>query len=231
MTAMNVSWNPWLAIPAADYEGHMGPDGADQLCPLAAIFADVYAAVRPSSLALLGCATGNGLSAVDPSRTRRIVGVDINPEYVEIARRRYAGLGDALVLACADLLTCELDAGAFEWVHAALIFEHVEHEALAARIARWLSPTGTCSVVLQLEGDEGRARPVSRTRYSSLATLARSMRLLAPADARRVLGHHGLAEKRSWESPLRDGKAFYVGLFSVRGSVGSVAKVAPDKPE
>ena len=100
--------NPWLSIPAADYEGHMGAGGADQLAPLAAIFGEVYTAARPASVALLGCATGNGLEAIDPSVTPRIVGIDLHPEYLAIARQRHHGLGTALDLRCADLLTCAL---------------------------------------------------------------------------------------------------------------------------
>ena len=69
--------NPWLEIPAADYEGHMGTAGAStQLGPLRTILADVYAQVRPARVAVLGCGTGNGLDVVDPARTRRLVGVD-----------------------------------------------------------------------------------------------------------------------------------------------------------
>jgi SAM-dependent methyltransferase len=206
--------NPWLAIPAADYEGHMGPEGTGQLAPLAAIFAEVVAAVRPASLALLGCATGNGLAAVDTARTRRAVAVDVNPEYLEVARRRHAShLGGALELVCADLTACELGAGAFELVHAALVFEHVDPVALAARIARWLAPGGTCAVVLQLPAAAGRAPAVSPTRFSSLQALAGSMRLCAPEEVRRLFAAHGLGETRGWRVPLRDGKAFYVGLF------------------
>jgi SAM-dependent methyltransferase len=203
--------SPWLAIPAADYEGHMGPDGVDQLAPLAAIFAEVYAALRPSSLALLGCATGNGLDALDPAVTRRIVGVDINPAYLEIARRRHAGLGAALELLCADLARCELAPGAFELVHAALVLEHVDPEALVARIARWLAPGGTCAVVLQLERG---APPVSPTRFASLQALAGSMHLLSPDEARVLFAAQGLDERRDWEVPLPGGKAFYVGLYA-----------------
>ena len=56
----------------------MGVAGVDQLGPLRAIFADVYGAVRPSRIAVLGCATGNGLDVVDPTVTRHLVGVDLN---------------------------------------------------------------------------------------------------------------------------------------------------------
>jgi SAM-dependent methyltransferase len=148
----------------------MGPDGADQLAPLARIFGEVVAAARPRSIALLGCATGNGLEAVDPAVTSRVVGVDLNPEYLALARRRHAALGEALDLRCADLLACALEPAAFALVHAALVFEHLDPAALAASIAAWLAPRagwlaprGICSVVLQVATD---GRPPCRGRGS-----------------------------------------------------------------
>jgi SAM-dependent methyltransferase len=204
--------NPWLSIPAADYEGHMGAAGVGQLAPLAEIFAQVYAAVRPASVAVLGCATGNGLEAIDPALTPRIVGVDVNPEYLAVARRRHARLGAALDLRCADLLGCDLGAGAFALVHAALIFEHLDPTALAARIAGWLAPGGTCAAVLQL-GGAGAAAPVSPTGFTSLRVLSGTMRLLAPEELRRSFAPHGLTESRAWQVPLPGDKAFHVGFF------------------
>jgi hypothetical protein len=197
----------------------MGPGGADQLAPLAGIFGEVYVATRPSSLMLLGCATGNGLEVVDPTVTRPIVGIDVNAEYLAIARRRHAGLGEALELHCLDFLTCRLDTAPFALIHAALVFEHVDPSPLVARIANWLSPSGICSVVLQLPRGERPAPAVSPTGFSTLEALSRSMRLLTPEEIRRVFAPHGLAEIRAWEVPLRDGKAFHVALFGRQSAI------------
>jgi hypothetical protein len=61
---------PWTLLPAAAYEAHMGPGGADQLRPLAAILARALRDLRPERLLVLGVATGNGLESVDPAVTR-----------------------------------------------------------------------------------------------------------------------------------------------------------------
>jgi len=90
--------NPWTVVPAADYERHMGPQGVDQLAPLSAIFEEVYAAAQPDRLLVLGCATGNGLEHVNPAVTKRIVGVDVNLQYLGVARQRFIGLGARLEL-------------------------------------------------------------------------------------------------------------------------------------
>jgi hypothetical protein len=203
--------NPWLGIPARDYEGHMGPAHADQLAPLSASFGEVYRQVRPARLALLGCATGNGLEHVDPAVTRTVVAVDVQPDYVALTRARYPALGPALDVRCADLTTCALPPAGFDLIHAALIFEHVDPAVLAARIAAWLAPGGVAAVVLQIDG-EGVA-PVTPSPYASIATLQGRMHLVTPPEVARLLGAHGLREVRSWVVPLRGGKGLHAGLY------------------
>ena len=223
--------NPWLGIPADDYEGHMGPDWADQLAPLSEIFADVYRDTRPARLALLGCATGNGLEHVDPAITTRAIAVDVNPEYVARARARHQALGSVLDVRCADVCACELTSGSLDLIHAALIFEHVDAPLLAARIATWLAPGGTCAVVLQVDGvDDGSTRapapapapaPVMSSPFRSIASLGASMRMLSPARLAELLGQHGLRQRRRWTVPVKNHKRFEVALF------GAVATPSP----
>ncbi len=44
----------------------------------------------PASLAVIGCTTGNGFEHIDPIHTRRVVGIDINPDYLAILKSRFA---------------------------------------------------------------------------------------------------------------------------------------------
>ncbi len=128
--------HPWLHIPAADYEGHMGPAGVDQLAPLSRSFADVYRRLLPPRVAVLGCATGNGFEHVDLAVTRRLVGVDIHPEYLALARRRHARLAPVLELLCRPAETCDLGAGSLDLVFAGLFFEYVDPAPMLDRIAQ-----------------------------------------------------------------------------------------------
>ncbi|MFH0900267.1 MAG: class I SAM-dependent methyltransferase, partial [Pseudomonadota bacterium] len=178
----------------------MGPDYADQLAPLNAIFAEVYHATRPAQLALLGCATGNGLEHVDPAITSRAIAIDVNPEYAASAKARHQSLGATLEVRCADVCSCVLPAAAFDLVHAALIFEHVNMPVLASRIATWLAPAGTCAVVLQV--DSPAAAPVTPSPYRSLAALGASMHLASLGQVAELLGQHGLHPHRQWSVPL-----------------------------
>jgi SAM-dependent methyltransferase len=200
--------NPWSVVPAPDYERHMGPDGVDQLAPLSAIFQEQYLAAQPDRLLLLGCATGNGLEHVNPAVTQRIVGVDVNLQYLGIARQRYFHLGPRLELYCSDAEKFRSPPASFDLVHAALLFEYLFPEPLVRRIAEWLAPGGTCSVVLQLPGGEGPAAP-TRT----MQIIEKAMKLVAPEELTRLFDHYGMPRRRARTVPLRFGKSFWVGVF------------------
>jgi SAM-dependent methyltransferase len=165
--------NPWLGIPAADYEAHMSAVG--QSAVLRAIFSGLYLERRPRRLAVLGCTTGRDLELVDPTTTERAVGIDVNGAYLAIARQRLAALGPRLTLIEADLLEVTLPPGELDLVHAALVVEYVDPLALLSRVHLWLAPGGVCSVVTQQLSPEVPA--ISDTGYASLRTLAGHMRL------------------------------------------------------
>jgi hypothetical protein len=71
---LGVMNNPWLDVPLADYEGHMALPGIEQAQLLSGIFADVLAKFSPRSVAVIGCAGGNGFDRISPSISR-VVGV------------------------------------------------------------------------------------------------------------------------------------------------------------
>ncbi len=188
----------------------MGPEVADQLAPLASLFERACRARRPRRIALLGCATGNGLERVDAAVTERVVGVDMHPGYLALARERHRRLGSRLDLVCGDVLAARLEPGAFDLVHAALIFEYVDPALLVARVAGWLAPGGACSVVLQLPSAAGSVTP---TPYASLRGLASAMRLVPPGELRRLFGEHDLDEVESFQAPLAHGKRFHAATY------------------
>lgn len=202
--------NPWLAISAADYEGHMGAGGVDQLAPLRAIFSDVYARVRPARLAVLGCGPGNGLDVVDPAVTQHFTGVDLSSDYLSLARERHPQLAASASWICASVDRCVLEDASFDLIHAALLLEYVDPSAVLPRVARWLAPGGVFSLVLQLPGGDA---PISSTGFASLHTLGGLMRLVDPDDLRRVATRAGLVELSARAIPLARGKSFWVATF------------------
>src|SRR5271169_7263165 len=77
--------NPWLNVPLSEYERHMSSVEVQQLVALSDLFAEAVRCCRPASIAVLGIAGGNGLDHVDSSTTARVVGLDVNPLYLEAA--------------------------------------------------------------------------------------------------------------------------------------------------
>jgi len=71
---------------------------------------------------VLGIAGGNGLDHVDPNITKRVVGLDGNPLYLDEVRRRYAGKY-VLGLYRVDLAAEPVDMEPLQLVHAALVFD------------------------------------------------------------------------------------------------------------
>src|SRR5689334_8189320 len=93
-----------------------------QLGTLADLFDEAIADCKPNSIAILGIAGGNGLDRVKPN-IRRVVGFDVNPQYLDVVRQRYALLS-GLELHCIDLTETHVNLEPVQLVHAALIFEH-----------------------------------------------------------------------------------------------------------
>ena len=208
---MTTTPNPWCVVPAADYERYMGPEGLDQLGTLAALFQEVVLAAQPDRLLVPGCGIGNGLEHVDPSVTRRVVGVDVNLQYLGIARQRFFHLGPRLELFCADAGEFKAAPGSFDLIHAALVLEYLHAEVFVRRAAEWLADHGTCAVVLQLPGAAAATPPTPPSR--ALQVIARAAKLVPPEELVRLFGHYGLPVRRQKEVPVKHGQRLWLGVF------------------
>lgn len=182
-----------------------------QLPVLNGIMKSVLEEYRPGSLLVLGCATGNGFEHVDPRITRTVTGVDINQEYLDILRHRYADESYELKLVCSDLSACSFEPVSFDHVHGALIFEYVPPESILPRSKEWLKPDGVLSVVLQLSSPE--SPEVTETSYQSLNALDSIMRLIDPAVFEKTARGFGLNRTRSYQQELQQGKKFDVSFY------------------
>jgi trans-aconitate methyltransferase len=205
---MTVDGNPWLRIPAADYEAHMAAVG--QSAALRDLFARIYAQRRPRRLAVLGCTTGSDLQQIDPIVTELAVGVDVNPAYLAAARTRLSPLGPTLRLIEGDVLSVALPAP-FDLVHAALLLEYVDPLALFARMAAWLSPDGCCSVVTQEPMPHLPA--VSASDYASLQLLAGHLTLRSADEVVVLAVRSGLRLLHRLPLDLPAGKRLVAALF------------------
>lgn len=203
--------NPWLSIPAEDYEAHMASPEVAQAQALDGLLGSALVRYAPASLALLGCSTGNGLNHVDPRVTRRVAAVDINGAFVEILKARHGRRLPGLDPVVADFADPAFRIEPVALVFAGLVFEYVHVGRALARVESILVPGGVLVAVLQRPSPDSPS--VTPTPYRSLERLAPIMNLVDPGTFSASCTALGLAETERRDVPLRKGKAFFVGHY------------------
>ena len=201
--------NAWLTIPLADYEGHMAE--LQQLEALSDLFAEALARCRPQSVAVLGVAGGNGLDRIDDRVTNRIVGIDVNPVFLDEVRRRYARKCK-LDLLCIDLAEQRIDFEAVALVHAALVFEHAGVDRCIENALSLVKAGGALSVVLQLPSSTEESVGVSK--FASILRLKAHFTLVDPRWLCRELEKRSLHMIHEEKRSVLEGKSFWLGIFA-----------------
>jgi hypothetical protein len=114
--------NPWLNISIDDYEGHMSLPAVGQTQMIAEQFDRALERWVPKSVAVIGCAGGNGLDKIAGRTVERVVAVDVNPNYIERTRARHAQRIQGLELVCADVQSESLIYDSVDLKYAAVVF-------------------------------------------------------------------------------------------------------------
>jgi SAM-dependent methyltransferase len=208
---MKDSDNPWLSIPAADYEAHMASPEVGQLQFLNAVFKETLAR-GPKSLLVPGCTAGNGFEHIDFTVTKRVAAVDINPAYLALLRERFQDVAKRIETFEKDILACGFEPASFDLIFAGLIFEYIDAHAALARFRTWLSSTGVLVAVLQLPDD--RLDPVTETRFPSLQALAPIMKLLTGEAFDEIAAAQGFVRLEAEVRRLASGKRMYVASYA-----------------
>jgi SAM-dependent methyltransferase len=203
--------NPWLQIPWSDYEAHMALPEVAQAQALSSLMATALAEYSPASLAVVGCTAGNGFEHIDTGRTRRVVGIDINPDYLRILEARFGGKIPGLELIEADIAAQGFRIDPVSMVFAGLVFEYVDVLCALRNIAGCLGVGGYFVSVLQQPSAE--SAPVTVTSYKSLELLAPIMNLVPPMEFSGMCNSLGFRMIRTDTLPLKKGKAFFVGFY------------------
>ena len=213
--------NPWLQIPASDYEAHMALPEVAQAQALSKLMALALKEYSPTSLAVMGCSTGNGFEHIDSAHTRRVVGIDINSDYLKILKTKFGDKIPGLELIEADVTAEGFRIDPVSMVFAGLLFEYVDVSIALSSINRCLVSDGILSAVLQLSSTE--SGPVTATRYKSLELLSPIMNLVAPTEFSIMCGSVGLKKIKTDIIPLKKGKAFFVGFYRKNAEPGAPA--------
>jgi len=183
-----------------------------QLGALSDLFAEAIGRCRPFSIAVLGIAGGNGLDHIDSNITPRVVGLDLNPLYLEAVRQRYSHL-PGLELHCVDLSEQHVELEPVQLVHAALVFEHAGVDCCLENATSMILPGGNLSVVLQLPTESGQT--VGASQFSSIQNLESHFSLISPAWLCESLAGRGFRLIHQTTRALPVGKGFWTGIFSV----------------
>ncbi len=205
--------NPWLEVPLADYEAHMAQPGIEQAQMLSDIFADALEQFSPKSVAVLGCAGGNGFNRI-PANVSRVVGVDINPGYIAKANARFDGRFERLELIVGDVQGETTAFTPVELIFAGLILEYVNVQTVVARTRSLLTAKGRLITAVQLPGTG--SRHVSPSPYPSVQALGEAMRLVSPLALKEVAETNGYMQSESRTVVSAGAKQFQVQVFRTR---------------
>lgn len=203
--------SPWLDIPLADYEGHMALPYVGQAQLLSDVFAGALRIFSPQSVAVLGCAGGNGFDRISSQITKRVVGIDLNPEYIHDTQKRFNDRIPALELFVGDIQTDVFDFSPVDLVFASLLFEYVDVDVVLVNIRSMLTASGKMVTVVQLPNTG--IPEVTPSPFASIRILSSAMCLVPPELLERLAAVHGfkLIDSRVVESA--DGKLFQVQTF------------------
>lgn len=202
--------NPWLNVPLGEYEAHMNSAEVQQLKALSDLFAETIRYCRPTSIAILGIAGGNGLEHIDSNLTSRVAGLDVNQIYLEVVKQRYPHLA-GLELHRIDLAEELAEWEPFQLVHAALIFEHAGMGRCIENAVSLTAAGGKLSIVLQLPGKIGAA---ITSPFKSIQALQPHFSLVNSASLRAEIEKHGFRLTRENTRPVAAGKGLWLGIFS-----------------
>jgi SAM-dependent methyltransferase len=202
----------WLDVPLADYEGYMALPGIEQAQLLSDIFAGVLAKFSPRSVAVIGCAGGNGFDRI-PSAISRVVVVDLNPRFVAVTKARFGDRIENLELMVGDIQDHEVLFAPVDLIFLGLILEYVNVESVVARMPPMLTARGHMVTVLQLPTVD--LQQVSPSPFTSVHPVGEVMDLVPPARLRESVEAHGYIQLESRNVVSRGGKPFQVQAFGM----------------
>jgi len=202
--------SPWLDVPLADYEGHMALPGIEQAQLLSDIFAGSLAKFSPRSVAVIGCAGGNGLDRIPPAISR-VVGVDLNPRFVAETEARFRGRIETLELMVGDIQSHEVSFAPVDLIFLGLILEYVNAESVMARMPSMLTARGRIVTVVQLPTVG--YQQVSPSPFKSVHSVGEVMHLVPPARLQDSMEAQGFVQLESRNVVSNGGKRFQVQVF------------------
>ncbi|OGS97879.1 MAG: hypothetical protein A3K04_04700, partial [Gallionellales bacterium RBG_16_56_9] len=192
--------------------GHMGMPGIEQAQLLSDIFAGVLAKYSPSSVAVIGCAGGNGFDRISPAISR-VVGVDLNPRFVAETEARFRNRVENLELIVGDIQSHEVSFSPVDLMFLGLILEYVNVDSVMARMPSLLAAHGHIVTVLQLRTVG--YQQVSSSPFKSVHLVGEVMHLVSPVQLQESVEAQGYVQLESRNVVSNGGKQFQVQVFGM----------------
>ena len=205
--------NPWLDIPLGDYESHMALRHVGQAQLLSRVLRETIESYQPLSIALLGCAGGNGLEQIPSTSVERVVGIDINQQYLDRVAARYAEQLPGLELFAGDLGVDRFGFEPVELVFAGLIFEYVDARKLLEQALSMLVRGGRLVSVVQLPSS---IEDVTPSPYTSLERLSSVLHVVSTKQLTALATTIGFDLETEQSVTASGGKDFQVSVFRAR---------------
>ena len=203
--------NPWKRVSLADYEAHMAMPAVGQAAMLTQELRRAVERTRPDSLALVGCAGGNGLAELAEYALKRVVCVDVNPAYLQTLEARYGTKLRNLECHC-----CELEhfrsQEPVDLVFAGLIFDYTQLDQALDSVSRLLHHGGSLHALVQMPAD-GMATVTPSPYADALEVVVEAFRYIPPRTLIEMAAQHGLTLVEQKIITLSSGKSFTLIQF------------------
>ena len=198
--------NKWLDINLEEYENHMALPSIGQSQYLAEYLKESVNRYKPKSVALIGCSGGNGLQNINPEEVKRVVCVDINVKYLEIAKNRYSNLFIETEFISSDIISKDFYFNPVDLIFVGLVFEYVDNKLAIKNLPRLLNVNGNLVVVLQLPNPD--IPEVSPSPFKNLEILNELFSFVSADTFLGICENYGLGLISKKIMKLNSGKEF-----------------------
>jgi SAM-dependent methyltransferase len=166
---------------------------------------------RPDSLALVGCAGGNGLAELAEYALKRVVCVDVNATYLQTLEARFGAKLRNLECHC-----CELEQfrsqEPVDLVFAGLVFEYTQLDQALDSVSRLLYHGGSLYALVQMPAD-GMATVTPSPYADALGVVVEAFRYIPPRTLIEMAAQHNLTLVEQKIITLDSGKSFTLIQF------------------
>ena len=204
------STNPWLSIPLEDYERHMSHHLVGQSILLNSLTKKYLDEIKPETVLFLGIAGGNGLEHIDTNITRSVIGIDINPDYLNTAFTRYKHTIASLQLMNLDIVKNSESICKADLVWAALVLEYTGIDKVLEFCTNNISKDGHLVISIQSNNSK---KSVSPTGIESVKKAGEIFSIVNPEKLLSKAAKTGFRLIGKEENALPNGKSIITFHF------------------